>query len=81
MLWEGIHGAIPTGVRFSCNGAFHNRYYVTELVNGKPERVQKSVRLCSKDDKHHSTTCKAVQEKAADVMKRVNSTSGAISEL
>ena len=74
-------GRYQRGYVFHANGAFHIRYYVTELINGKPERVQKSVRLCSKDDKHHSTTCKAVQEKAADVMKRVNSTSGAISEL
>ena len=73
-------GRYQRGYVFHANGAFHIRYYVTELVNGKPERVQKSERLCSKDNKHHSTTCKAVQEQAADVMKRLNSASGAISE-
>lgn len=46
---------------FHANGAFHIRYYVTELVPGKPEQVQKSEGLRSKDNKHHGTTCKAVR--------------------
>jgi len=35
-----IHSAIPTGYVFHANGVFHIRYYVTELINGKPERIQ-----------------------------------------
>jgi hypothetical protein len=33
-------------------GAFHVRYYVTELVDGKPVRKQKSERLCANDARH-----------------------------
>jgi len=37
-------GRYQRGYVFHANGAFHIRYYVTALVNGKPERVQKSGR-------------------------------------
>lgn len=65
---------------FEAHNAFHVRYYDTEIIDGTSRRVQRSERLCSKDNKHFSTTCKAVQQKAADVMSRVNSASGAVSE-
>jgi integrase len=57
------------GYVFEANGAFHIRYYITT-----PEgvRKQKSSRLCDKDDKHFSTTCKGVKQLAADKMKEVN---------
>jgi hypothetical protein len=42
--------------------------------------VQRSERLCSKDDKYHSRTCKAVKQKAAEHMKTVNSASAPVSE-
>jgi hypothetical protein len=51
-------------------GAFHVRYYKTELVDGKLARVQKSKRLCAKDDRRYkSSTCKAVKDARADFMK------------
>ena len=65
---------------FETHGSFHVRYYTTEIVDGQAKRVQRSERLCSKDNKHHSTTCKAVQQKAADVMRKINSSSGASNE-
>jgi len=34
--------------------------------------VQRSYRLCDKDDKYHSRTCKAVKQKAAEQMETVN---------
>ncbi|MGB6383661.1 MAG: site-specific integrase, partial [Terriglobales bacterium] len=37
---------------FEAFGAFHVRYYVTELVDGKPVRKQKSERLCANDARH-----------------------------
>jgi len=69
-------GRFQKGHVFESHGGFHVRYYVTEIVDGQPKRVQRSERLCTKDNKHHSTTCKAVQQKAAEVMQRINSASG-----
>lgn len=73
-------GRFQKGHVFESHGGFHVRYYVTEIVDGQPKRVQRSERLCTKDNKHHSTTCKAVQQKAADVLRKVNSASGADNE-
>ena len=61
-----------SGYVYEASGAFFVRYYVTEIVDGKPTRVQSSYRLCAKDDKHHSRTCKAVKQIAADHMAEVN---------
>lgn len=65
-----------SGHVFEAHGAFHVRYYVTEIVDGKPQRVQRSKRLCTKDNKHHSVTCKPVKQLAATEMEKVNSESG-----
>jgi len=56
--------------------AFHVRYWTTELRKAKAVRVQKSERLCAKDDRHHSAKSKPVQMLAAQVMQRVNALSG-----
>ena len=61
-----------SGYIYEASGAFFVRYYVTEIVDGTPRRVQSSYRLCEKDDKHHSRTCKAVKQLAADHMAEVN---------
>jgi integrase len=68
-----------SGHVFEAHGAFHVRYYVTEIVDGKPQRVQRSERLCTKDNKHHSVTCKPVKQLAAGVMERVNALAGVTS--
>jgi len=60
------------GYIFEAFNAFHVRYYVTEIVDGKPKRVQRSQRLCAKDNRHHSTTCKPVQQLAVQVMQKIN---------
>jgi integrase len=73
-------GRYQNGHIFEQHSAFHVRYYLTEIVDGKPTRVQRSERLCTKDQKHHSTTCKPVKQLAADVMERVNSIQGTTSE-
>jgi len=55
-------GRHQTGYIFeSKSGAFHVRYYITEIVDGQPRRVQRSHLLCRKDSKHFSRTCKAVK--------------------
>src|SRR5215469_7631580 len=43
-----------------------------------PTRVLVSHRLCTKDDKHHSRTCKPVKQLAADHMDKVNKQSAPI---
>jgi integrase len=65
-------GRYQRGHIFEQHGAFHLRYYTTEIIEGQPKRVQRSERLCSKDNKHHSTKCKPVQQLAAHVMEGVN---------
>lgn len=56
----------------SASGAFHIRFYTTELQGGQPVRVQKSHLLCRKDEKYFSKTCKAVRTLATGFMKTVN---------
>lgn len=65
-------GRFQTGYIYEAFGAFHVRFYDSEIIDGKPTRVQKSHRLVSKDQKYHSRTCKAVREKCADFMRTVN---------
>jgi integrase len=60
----------------SASGAFHIRYYGTEIVDGQPVRRQKSHLLCRKDERHFSKSCKAVRLLAEDFMRTVNSSSG-----
>src|SRR5207237_8894448 len=56
----------------SASGAFHVRYYTTEIVDGQPKRVQRSHLLCHKDDKHYSTKCMAVKLLREEFMRRVH---------
>jgi integrase len=66
-------GRHQTGYIFeSKSGAFHVRYYTTEIVDGQPQRVQKSHLLCRKDNKYFSRTCKAVKLKRDDFMRTIN---------
>jgi integrase len=53
-------------------GAFHVRFYQTELRDGQLARVQKSHRLCAKDRKHYSAKSKPVQLLCDDFMRKVN---------
>jgi integrase len=73
-------GRYQHGHVFEQHGAFHVRYYTAGIVDGQPKRVQRSERLCSKDNKHHSTKCKPVQQLAAQIMERVNAMSGTLSD-
>jgi len=58
----------------SASGAFHVRYYATEILDGQARRVQRSHLLCHKDDKHYSTKCKAVKLLRDEFMRKVNAT-------
>jgi hypothetical protein len=57
-----------SGHVLEAHGAFHVRYFAIEIVDGKPQRVQRSKRLSTKDNQHHSLTCKAVKQLAATEM-------------
>ena len=69
-----------SGHIYEASGAFFVRYYVSEIVDGKATRVQRSYRLCGKDDKYHSRTCKAVKQKAADHMDTVNANAAPVND-
>ena len=74
-------GRHQTGYIFeSSSGAFHVRYYTTEIVDGQAKRVQKSHLLCRKDNKHFSKTCKAVKLLRDEFMRTVNAASGQSNE-
>src|ERR1039458_1304823 len=76
---SGLHrqgdrmGRHQTGYIFeSKSGAFHLRYYTTEIADGQPRRVQRSHLLCRRDSKHFSKTCKAVKLLRDEFMRTVN---------
>jgi hypothetical protein len=61
------------GYIYEAFNTFHVRYYVTEIVDGKPTRVQRSKKLCDKDDeKYYSRTCKPVREECDKFMRGIN---------
>jgi len=69
-----------SGHIYEASGAFFVRYYVSEIVDGKATRAQRSSRLCEKDDKYHSRTCKAVKQKSAEHMETVNSQTAPVND-
>lgn len=73
-------GRYQSGHIYEASGAFFLRYYVSAIVDGKATRVQRSYRLCDKDDKYHSRTCKAVKQKAADHMDTVNANAAPVND-
>jgi integrase len=59
--------------------AFHIRYYRTELVDGVEKRVQRSERLCMRDNKERrGAASKAVKDLAAKFMEKINAASGLV---
>jgi integrase len=62
------------GYIYEASGAFHVRYYVTEIVDGKPKKKQRSHRLCTKDRStgHGSPSAMAVRSLCEDFMRTVN---------
>jgi len=46
------------GCIFEAYGAFHIKYYTTVLRDGKTVRAQRSRKLCRKDSKYFSATCR-----------------------
>jgi len=62
------------GYIYEASGAFHVRYYVTEIVEGKPVKKQRSHRLCAKDRKtgHGTPSAMAVRSLCEDFMRSIN---------
>src|ERR1700722_9147315 len=54
--------------------SFHVRYYVTEIVDGQPKRVQRSHKLCEKNRAtgHALVTSSAVQTLCKAFMLKIN---------
>jgi integrase len=64
------------GYIYEAFGSFHVRYYVTEFRDGKLTRVQKSHKLCRKEGKYKSETCKPVVNLCEDFLRdKVNAPS------
>ena len=59
---------------YEASSAFHVRYYVTEIVEGKPAKKQRSHRLCTKDRHtgHGSPSAMAVRSLCEDFMRTIN---------
>ncbi len=66
-------GRFQQGYVYDASGSFFIRYNVTEIRGGQFKRVQRSHRLCVRDDRHPTKTCKAVRQLAAEFMAGVNS--------
>ncbi len=73
-------GRYQAGHIYEASGAFFVRYYVSAIVDGKATRVQRSYRLCGKDDRYHSRTCKAVKQKSAEHMETVNANAAPVND-
>jgi integrase len=65
-------GRIQTGYIYESSGAFFVRYYRTEIVDGKPQRVQRSHRLCEKSEKYYARNAKSVKLLRNEFMQPVN---------
>jgi integrase len=64
---------IQKGRIYEASGAFYVQYRVTEIVDGKARRVQRSKRLCEKSHVYYSKNSKAVKLKRDEFMLTVNS--------
>ncbi len=58
--------------------SFHVRYYVTEIVDGQPKRVQRSHKLCEKNKAtgHAKTTSSEVQRLCENFLRLINQQRG-----
>jgi len=79
-------GRVQSGYVYEASGALYVRYWTSEIVDGKPQRVQRSERLCDADDKHYVSRVtdrktgrkrlvpsSAAKLKLNDLMQKVNS--------
>jgi integrase len=62
------------GYIYEASGSFYVRYCVTEIVDGQPQRMQRSHRLCQKGGKYYARDCKAVKLLRDEYMLSLNQT-------
>jgi integrase len=65
-------GRIQRGYIYEASGCFYVRYWTTEIVDGRSQRVQRSEKLCEKNDKYYARTSKAVKLLRDDFMHKQN---------
>jgi integrase len=65
-------GRYQRGYIYEAFGAFHVRYRLEEIVEGKPVKKQRSHRLCTKDREHPSTSSKSVRRLCDGFMATIN---------
>src|SRR5579862_4065881 len=83
---EGSMGRVQSGYVYQASGALYVRYWTSEIVDGKSQRVQRSERLCDADDKCYisrvtdrktgkkrTVLSSALKLKLNDKMQKVNS--------
>jgi integrase len=66
------HDRHQTGYLYETADKFYVRYRRVEIVNGAPQRVQRSEFLCDKDKRHRTATDRAVKIKRDEFMLRIN---------
>src|SRR5438445_13881212 len=67
-------GRHQRGYIYEAFGAFHVRYYTTEIVEGQTVRKQRSHPLCTKDRAtgDGSPSAKAVRDACQEIMRSIN---------
>lgn len=70
--WAGFQ----RGYIYEASGCFYVRYWTTEIIEGRAQRVQRSEKLCEKNDKYYARTAKAVKLLRDDFMHKLNQGAG-----
>jgi integrase len=65
-------GRYQRGYIYEAFGAFHVRYRLEQIVDGRPNKKQRSHRLCTKDRQHPSPTSKSVRRLCDEFMSTIN---------
>ena len=65
-------GHLQRGYIYEASGWFYVRHYVSVIVNGESNRMQRSHRLVAKGGKYYSCDCKAVKLMRDELMLKVN---------
>jgi hypothetical protein len=69
-------GKIQRGYVYEASGSFYVRYWATEIVNGQQRRVQRSEKLCEKNNKYYARNAKAVKLLRDEFMNKLNQRHG-----
>lgn len=67
---------IQRGYLYEASGSFYVRYWTAEIVDGQTQRVQRSEKLCEKNDKYYGLNAKSVKLLRDEFMNKRNQQSG-----